>query len=91
MGLELSVGEMNYRYKTRPGETAGQFYRATGRSGAFAGRFGADAKGLEIIISGAVESPSQGRVSSPPGATLMEYIFRLMEHSAENQFSFGDA
>ena len=38
-----------------------------------------------------LESQTQGRVSSPPGATLMEYIFRLMEHSAENQFSFGNA
>ena len=50
------------------------------------------AKGLEIISGWSVlESQTQGRVSSPPGATLMEYIFRLMEHSAENQFSFGDA
>ena len=34
------------------------------------------------------------RVASPPhppAATLMEYIFRLIEHSAENQFSFGNA
>ena len=50
------------------------------------------AKGLEIISGWSVlESQTQGRVSPPPGATLMEYIFRLMEHSAENQFSFGDA
>ena len=45
-----------------------------------------------MVLVGLVESETQGRISHPPPkATLMEYIFRLIEHSAENQFSFGNA
>ena len=36
-------------------------------------------------------SDSGSHLRHLPAATLMEYIFRLIEHSAENQFSFGNA